>query len=137
MSGRRRSQLWKQKVRSGFELKIKQDLTERKVDFEYESEVFEYTIPESKHKYTPDFVIKRKGKRKKTLYLEAKGLLDSDARKKMVLVKAQHPDKDIRFLFQRDNPIRKGSKTKYSDWATKNGFEFAVGSEVPKEWLKG
>ncbi len=56
-------------------------------------------------------------------------------RTKHLLIKQQHPDKDIRFLFKVDNKINKASETRYSDWCEKHGFLYAFG-EVPEEWLK-
>jgi hypothetical protein len=55
----------------------------------------------------------------------------------MVAVKEQHPSLDIRFVFYRDNPsqLGRGSKSRPSDWALKNGFIFSIG-EVPIDWFK-
>jgi hypothetical protein len=54
----------------------------------------------------------------------------------MIAVRDQNPDKDIRFLFANaENPIKKGSKTTYGMWAEKNGFKYADGVEIPKEWI--
>ena len=119
--------------RSGLEKRVKDDLEKRKVKFGYEDTILTYTLPETKHKYTPDFTIYSNGK---VLFIESKGYLDSSARRKMVAVKLEHPDKDIRILFQRDQPIRKGAKTTYGQWATKAGFIFAFGDKVPQEWLE-
>jgi hypothetical protein len=116
-------------VRSGFEAKIVEQLRAKKVKFEYESLKLKYTVPEKVHTYTPDFVITRNG-----VIIEAKGRLDTETRKKMLWVKEAHPDLDIRILLMRDNPIRKGSKTRYSTWCEANGFPWAVG-EVPDDWL--
>lgn len=54
----------------------------------------------------------------------------------MVAVKENHPTIDIRIVFYRDNPsqLGRGSKSRPSDWALKNGFPFAVGS-IPREWF--
>ena len=54
----------------------------------------------------------------------------------MLLVKASRPELDIRFLFQADCPIKKGSKTYYSDWAKKAGFLYSIGTSVPKGWME-
>jgi hypothetical protein len=83
----------------------------------------------------PDHIIERKDGT--VIYVEAKGLgraFDSKARQKMVAVKQQHPDKDIRIVFMRDGPLQKNSKMRASDWAVKNGYPFAIG-KVPEEWL--
>ena len=44
--------------------------------------------------YTPDFYIPETN-----IYIEAKGHLDKGDRVKMLLVKEQYPDLDIRFVF--------------------------------------
>lgn len=128
--------------RSGFEQKIKKDLEGRGIKYEYETVKLRYTKLHCPHctkvvdtgTYTPDFIIQRDtGVR---LVVEGKGYLDAANRTLMQRVKRDNPSEDIRFLFQRDQPIRKGSKTSYSDWSIKNGFPFAIGTSVPEEWLK-
>jgi hypothetical protein len=52
----------------------------------------------------------------------------------MALVKLQHPELDIRILFMRDQPIRKGSNTMYSDVCDKLGYVYAF-KEIPSTWL--
>jgi hypothetical protein len=85
----------------------------------YENKVLPYIIPESKHKYTPDFHIPGTN-----IYFETKGRLTLQDRKKMLLVIAQHSDKRIIMVFQDPKkPITKNSKTTYSVWAKKNGVE--------------
>ena len=97
--------------------------------FGFEDSVIPYT---TEHLYTPDFTISLSGGRK--IYIECKGWLRPEDRQKMLKVKQQNPHADIRFIFQADNKIRKGSKTTYTMWATKNGFPSAVGT-IPPEWL--
>lgn len=84
--------------------------------------------------YTPDFIFERPSGIR--MVVEAKGRFTSQDRTKMLQVMRSNPVEDIRFIFQRDNPIRKGSTTRNSDWALKNGFKFAIGEEIPDEWLK-
>jgi hypothetical protein len=93
-----------------------------------------YVIPESDHKYIPDFVLpKRDGT---DMLIETKGELTLDNRKKHLLIKNQYPEIDIRFIFQRAiNKIRPGSKTTYAIWAEKNGFQWAD-KKFPDVWLK-
>jgi len=113
-----------------------------KLEYWYESDVFEYKVEESR-KYTPDFKIKRPGVirngkmiRRKPLYIEYKGVLDVRTRKKMKLFKKQHPSVDLRIVFQNaKNKIRKGSKTSYGAWAEQHGFKWAD-KEIPRSWLK-
>lgn len=72
------------------------------------------------------------------MYLECKGRWLSQDFNKLKLVKQQHPDIDLRMIFQRDLPIRKGSKTKYSHRAEKLGIPYTVSSKgtVPLSWLQ-
>lgn len=121
----------KSKYKSGFEEKIAKNLERIGALVAYEVDKYKYTVPESKHTYTPDF------KLKEGVYCEGKGRLTTIDRRKMVLFKAQNPGVMVYILFQRDNVINAGSKTRYSDWARKNGFEYHVSSkgEIPKEWL--
>jgi hypothetical protein len=52
-----------------------------------------------------------------------------------LLIKEQHPDLDIRLLFQNAyNKIRKGSKTTYAMWCEKKGILYAH-KQIPKQWL--
>ena len=94
----------------------------------YESEVFQYVISAT---YTPDFVLEMKDGTK--LYIESKGWLMPEDRKKLLLIKNQYPSVDLRLVFQQDNKIsRKGMR--YSEWANRHGFKWAIGV-VPKEWF--
>ena len=88
----------------------------------------------TQRKYVPDLKFTRKNGT--IFYVELKGWLRPEDRTKMIAVKAFNPDLDIRILFAQDNFLYKGSKTKYSEWARKNGFPFAFGVTIPKEWLK-
>lgn len=103
------------------------------VDAVYEVDTFEYRVEETK-KYTPDWTLtKRSGKK---IYIEFKGVLDGATRKKMKLIKTQHPELDIRIIFeQASNKIMKTSNTTYGMWADQWGFPWAD-NELPKEWLK-
>lgn len=127
---------WKTKhkgnvLRSGFEKKVAQCLESHKVEYGYETLVLGYTIPATKHRYTPDFVLPN------GIIVEAKGAFTAPQRKKMAAVIEQNPDKDIRMLFMRNNPINKSSRTKYSDWCEKRGIPYHVSANgtVPDEWL--
>lgn len=119
--------------RSGLEEKIASELSERNAEFSYESEKITYTVPASQHKYSPDFrIIRPNGT---ILYIETKGIFSSDDRKKHILIKEQHPNLDIRILFQNaNNRIAKKSKTTYADWCEKHGFKYAS-KEIPEDWL--
>lgn len=119
---------------NGFEAKLYKELKGgiRKAEIGFETEQIEYEVPSVKAVYTPDFVVIFPDGRK--MYIEAKGFLRPEHKKKMTLVKRQHPDLDIRFVFYRDLKMSKTSKTTYSMWAGRLGYPWAVGS-IPKAWL--
>ena len=115
--------------RSQFELDLARTLVKNKIEFEYEKAKIAYQ-PKVRI-YTPDFYIPATG-----IYIEAKGHLDKDDRVKMRLVKEQHPDLDIRFVFLRASKrLYKGSKTTYAAWCERYGFQWAE-KTIPPEWLK-
>ena len=118
------------KYRSGYEKRVAKALRDKGIEFEFEKEKIDYTIPSSKHKYIPDFKIG-------SIYVEAKGNFDRQSRVKMILVIEQNPDKDIRLLFMRNNKIAKNSKTTYTKWCEDRGIKSAVSSngEIPEEWI--
>ena len=116
--------------RSGLEERIAQELLEKGVEFEYESLSISYLRPAKKAKYTPDFVLPN------GIIIETKGRFLTADRQKMLLVKDQHPDLDIRFIFSNANQkISKQSKTTYGMWAERNGYLYS-NSVLPLDWLK-
>lgn len=115
--------------RSGLEMDIDESLKQQGIDGEYEQHIIEYVKPETKHKYHPDFKLPN------GIYVETKGRFLADDRKKHLLIKKQHPELDIRFLFQNSkSKISKGSKTSYADWCDKYGFKYAD-KIIPADWL--
>jgi len=116
----------KQTFRSGFEERIASQLRRNGIKYSYESLVIEY---ERLSTYTPDFILPN------GIIIETKGRWVSEDRTKHLLVKQQHPDLDIRLLFQNAyNKIRKGSKTTYAMWCEKKGILYAH-KQIPKSWL--
>jgi hypothetical protein len=106
------------------------------IDAEYEADTFTYPVAETR-KYTPDWTITRKKGRgfKRHLYIEYKGVLDKVSRKKLKLVKKNHPNINLRLVFQNaSNKIYRGSKTTYGMWADQHGFIWAD-NVLPKDWL--
>lgn len=104
------------KYRSKFEATVAKELEE--LGYKYEAIKLEYTIPESKHTYTPDFI------KDKTI-IEVKGLWSKEDRDKMLFIQAQYPEYTVIMFFQ--NPklkIYKGSKTTYADFCEKHGIEW-------------
>jgi len=115
--------------RSGLEEVINKSLTAKSIDGEYEKHTIKYTIPASNHIYTPDFKLPN------GIFIETKGRFVMEDRKKHLLIKEQHPELDVRFVFQNSkNKIRKGSKTTYADWCVKYGFLYADKC-IPDNWL--
>ena len=113
--------------------KLKHEQRKYKYVWSYETDYIEYHKPVTHHKYTPDFTVTMDDGR--VWYLETKGLWDPADRKKHKLLKEQRPDIDIRIYFMKDNPINRGSKTKYSDWCRKNNITCCVG-ELNMEWFE-
>jgi hypothetical protein len=113
--------------RSGLEEKVADLLTNLGVKYEYESTKVAYQLMCC---YTPDFLLPN------GVYLETKGRLTQEDRRKMKAVKQANPDVDIRFVFQSPfNKINKGSKTTYAAWAERNGFPWCAYHSIPIEWL--
>ena len=51
-----------------------------------------------------------------------------------MLIKKQHPELDIRFVFMNPNgKIRKGSKTTYANFCDKHDIIWAA-KTIPQEW---
>lgn len=97
---------------------------------EYEQYTVSYRVPERETKYTPDFVLPN------GVIVETKGRFMPDDRQKHILIKAQHPDLDIRFVFTNSRArLYKGSPTSYAQWCQKFGFKYTDRC-IPVEWLK-
>mgnify|MGYP001580099083 CR=1 FL=1 len=127
-----RSPLRKSALKAGYRSGLEQDnarlLKSKGVSFTYE----ELKIPYVKKvaKYTPDFQLSN------GIIIETKGLFVSSDRSKHLLIKAQHPELDIRFVFTRSaSKISNKSKTTYGGWCDRHGFKYADGL-IPVEWMK-
>ena len=113
--------------RSNLEKNVADLLDELEVNYEYECTKLNYFIEAN---YIPDFKVRG-------IYLEAKGFFKPSDRRKMLAVKRQHPELDIRFVFQAPyNKINKKSKTTYAMWAEKHGFPWCAYYAIPLNWLK-
>lgn len=114
--------------RSGLEDRVSKELSDGGVKFTYESDVIRYTKPARQARYTPDFILDN------GIIVETKGRFVTADRQKHLLIQAQHPNLDIRFVFSNPNTrISKQSKTTYAMWCDKHGFLYAKGS-VPILW---
>lgn len=106
------------------------------ISYEYEPDTFEYRVEETRH-YTPDFRYMKTSKRRmgSSFYVEFKGVLTKDDRKKAKLFREQHPDVEFYFVFQKPgNKIYRGSKTTYGMWCDQHGFEWST--KLEKGWFK-
>lgn len=115
--------------RSGFEEDFKKDLESRGIAHNYEQMKISW-LDSKVRRYTPDFLLLESG-----IIIETKGRFTASDRRKHLEIKKQHPDLDIRFIFQRaTTKINRGSKTSYGDWCDKHGFKWAE-KVIPEEWL--
>ena len=120
--------------RSGLEDTVNDMLKENGKSFSYESEKISYIQPQTKHNYTPDFVLNKMVGGK--MYIETKGRWVKTDRLKFDLIFDQYPGIDIRFVFQNPNAkLYKGSKTTYAEYCDKKGWRWAK-KEIPEDWLK-
>lgn len=134
-----KNRLRRSKIRNDFEHKIHLQIKEylkRGDTVEYEAEEIPYSID---HVYVPDFIITLKSGQK--IYIETKGngrAWTPQVMQKMLAVRAQNPELDIRIVFYKDGEFgarrKNGSRQKQSDWATRHKFQFAIG-DIPEEWI--
>jgi hypothetical protein len=113
-----------------FEAEILKELAAQNIAFAYESQTIPYERPARKTYYKPDILLPN------GIIVEVKGEFPTADRQKHKLIKQQHPDLDIRFVFQ--NPrrrISKQSKTTYAMWCETHGFPYAD-KHIPPDWLK-
>ena len=117
--------------RSGLEETVANQLKDKKVDYEYEDKknTVKYTVPATDHNYLPDFKLPN------GIIVETKGRFVLADRKKHQLIREQHPELDIRFVFSNSNAkISKNSKTTYAIWCDKLGIKYAD-KVIPDSWL--
>ena len=113
----------------GLEETLAEQLRKAGVAVRFELLTIKYEKPATGHKYTPDFELPN------GIIIESKGRFVTADRQKHILVKAQHPDLDIRFVFSRSaSRISKTSKTTYAAWCIKHGFLYAD-KTIPAAWL--
>lgn len=115
--------------RSGLEDKVGDQLRALGIDPQYEAFKIKYLVPQRASTYTPDFRLPN------GIFIETKGRFVTKDRQKHLLIQAQHPEIEIRFVFSNSRSrISKTSKTTYADWCNKHGFKFAD-KLIPKEWI--
>ena len=121
------------KRRSKLELKFEEIIKSFEVEYDYEVTKIPYTVPESSHNYTVDWTFIN------GLLVETKGYLsDHKERYKYVLLKQQHPDLDLRFVFDNPNKLCGGTKMTHAKWAEKYGFKYCSIKDVDQiqQWIK-
>jgi len=126
-----RARAIKHGYRSGLEETVAEDLQSKEISYEYENKAntIKYTIPAKDHTYLPDFKLPN------GIIVETKGRFLLADRKKHKLIKEQHPEIDIRFVFSNSNTkISKKSKTTYGSWCEALGILYAD-KAIPQSWL--
>jgi hypothetical protein len=121
------------KRRSKLELQFEEILKEYEAEYGYEVTKVPYIIPESKHTYHVDWTLIN------GIYVETKGYLSDYAeRTKYVLIKQQHPEIDLRFVFANPNKLCGGTKMSHAKWAEKYGFKYCsvTDHEQIGHWIK-
>lgn len=119
----------KNAFRSGLEDKLQKYLSENGVSYKYETTKIQWE-DRMFRKYTPDFILPN------GIIIEAKGLFTPDDRRKHKEINKQHPNLEIRFIFENSKrKIAKNSKTTYADWCDKLNIKWAD-KLMPLEWAK-
>lgn len=127
--------------RSGLEATCARVLNDAGVAWSYEDSLVYYVVPRRRASYKPDFVLAN------GIIIETKGIFDAADRQKHLLIKEQHPELDIRFVFSRSastltsvmkivdgQKLRRENPTTYASWCQTHGFTFAD-KVPPLEWL--
>ena len=114
--------------RSGLEQDNAKHLDAQGCKYTYEQDRIKY-YPKIRT-YTPDFVLDN------GIIVETKGRFMPSDRSKHLLIKDQHPDLDVRFVFSNSKTrLSKRSKTTYGEWCDKHGFKYSD-CLIPIEWTK-
>lgn len=112
--------------RSGFERSFAANLKSRRIKFQYEILKIPYILA---HDYNPDFYFPEYG-----FYVETKGKLIYEDRRKHLAVKKQHPEIDLRFCFMQAHKKMPGTQSTHAAWASRHGFLWCD-KEIPEEWF--
>lgn len=116
--------------RSGLEEAVGLQIKKAGIKAQYEEIRIPFSQPEKVRHYTPDFILPN------GIVIETKGRFITADRQKHLLVKATHPNLDVRFVFSNSNSrISKKSKTTYRAWCETKGFQYAD-RLIPPAWFK-
>ena len=119
----------KKGYRSNLETVIAKQITKAKHALRYETIKIKW-IDFAIRSYTPDFVLDN------GLIIEVKGFFSTADRRKHLEIKHQHPDLDIRLVFENSSrKLRKGSATSYATWCKKRGIVYCD-RVIPQKWLR-
>lgn len=132
MATPKRSKLRQSALKAGFRSGLEQDNSKHlegyKVDYEYEELKIKFVG--KPRTYTPDFRLSN------GIIVECKGRFIPSDRSKHLLVKEQHPELDIRFVFSNSGQrLSKTSTQTYGGWCERHRFLYADGL-IPVEWMK-
>jgi len=113
------------KYRSDLEGQVADILEKQHVDFKFEPHWIRYSIEK---KYKPDLLLPN------GILIEVKGWFKAEDQRKHKLIKKQHPELDIRFVFQKINKKVQGGRFTCQEWCEKYGFLYAE-AIVPNSWI--
>lgn len=128
--------------RSGFEKRIAEFLSTKKIPFKYEQDTLKIKtlVPRvecaecgsalviQNSVYTPDFKVDN-------VYIEGKGRLTAKEKRRIQALLIGNKI-DFRLMFMRNNPIYPGSDTTYMDWAADMEIPACIGPELPDAWVQ-
>lgn len=113
--------------RSSFERLLGGQLQLASVPFLYEP--FRVPYSPDQRTYTPDILLPN------GILVEAKGRFTAEDRTKHKRLRTQHPELDIRIVFQRASTrLYPNSKTTYGLWCSRHGIPWAE-HRIPATWL--
>ena len=113
------------KFRSDLEGQVADQLEKQCVKYKFEPHWIRYSIEK---KYKPDFLLPN------GILIEVKGWFKFDDQRKHKLIKAQCPELDIRFVFQKVNNKVQGGRFTNKAWCEKYDFQYAE-AIVPNSWI--
>lgn len=132
--------------RSKLEERVAEQLDKAGVAYAHEAKWVRYVVPEREAKYLPDFsdpdgcpiIIEAKGRfgGGNPRFRQSNSSDSAKERQKLILLKEQHPELDIRLVFERaSSPIYPKSPTSQGKWATDHGFAWSDKGIVPQSWI--
>ena len=113
------------KFRSDLEGQVADQLDKQCVKYRFEPRWIRYQIEK---KYKPDFLLPN------GILIEVKGWFKAEDQRKHKLIKEQHPELDIRFVFGKLKSKVQGGRFTCLEWCEKYDFQYAE-SFIPNEWI--